>query len=207
MKSSFPLSLPKLLFILLIACSDPSENQMGDMTQDTCFLPFPSIDYTTVDTQRTSGDRQYLDSAHYSIIRGKYISGAKFIESYENNLNKLVSWKEYYENGQLKEQGIMTSSIHIHVGTWNYYSSEGLLDSTIDYDKVYPISYFKALTIAEKKGYKMPDIEVCLTTDSAHTFWQIARWTGNDDETAEVILIHTKTGKVTKPEYQLMSIY
>lgn len=180
------------------------------MTRDTSFLPSPSIDYTTVDTQRTSGDRQYLDSAHYSIIRGKYISGAKFIESYENNLTKLVSWKEYYENGQLKEQGIMTASIHIHVGTWNYYSSEGLLDSTIDYDKVYPISYFKALTIAEKKGYKMPDIEVCLTTDSTHTFWQIARWTGNDDETgetAEFILIHTKTGKVTKPDYQLMSIY
>ncbi|HCS21541.1 MAG TPA: hypothetical protein DIW47_13440 [Bacteroidetes bacterium] len=181
---------------------------MGDMTQDTCFLPSPPIDYTTVDTQRTSGDRQYLDSAHYHIIRGKYISGAKFIESYENKRIKLVSWKEYYENGHLKKQGTMTSAIHIPIGIWTYYSSEGGVDSVVNYDRPYRVSYFKALKIAEKKGFKMPDIEIKLKTDSTFIYWEIARWTMNEsDATAEVILIDTETGKVTKPEYQLIGIY
>lgn len=201
-------SISKFLFLTLLACSNPSENQMGDMTQDTCFLPSPPIDYTTVDTQRTSGDRQYLDSAHYHIIRGKYISGAKFIESYENKRIKLVSWKEYYENGHLKKQGTMTSAIHIPIGIWTYYSSEGGVDSVVNYDRPYRVSYFKALKIAEKKGFKMPDIEIKLKTDSTFIYWEIARWTMNEsDATAEVILIDTETGKVTKPEYQLIGIY
>jgi hypothetical protein len=162
------------------------------------------------DTLRTSGDREYIDSANFSIIRGKYVSGAKFIEVYQNNLTKLDNWKEYYENGQLKEEGIMTNAHHNYVGIWKFYSPIGKLDSIIDYDKKYSISYFDALEIAEKKGFKMPDMEVTLQVDSLNTFWQIARWTENENhngQTAEAILIDTKTGKVIKPKYQLMSIY
>lgn len=194
----------------MTACSNNSDKQPLYNSKNTTTLTTNSYTQEFKDTLRTSGDREYIDSANFSIIRGKYISGAKFIDVYENKLTKLDHWKEYYENGQLKEEGIMTNGNHIYVGIWKYYSNSGKVDSIIDHDKKYPISYYSALRIAEKKGFKMPNMEVTLQVDSLNIFWQVARWTENENhggQTAEVILIDTKTGKVTKPKYQLMSIY
>ena len=56
----------------------------------------------------------------------------------------------------------------------------------------------------------MPDVEIRLTSDKANIYWQAALWTENEDhsgQTAKSILIDAKTGKVTTPDYQLMSIY
>jgi antitoxin component YwqK of YwqJK toxin-antitoxin module len=199
-----------IVILTLIGCSSPTDRQTIDNPKDSLDQVTSTNNHETWGTPRTSGDREYLDSANYHIIRGKYISGNKFIEVYENKLTKLDRRKEYYENGQLKEEGIMTNANHIYVGVWKYYSTAGKLDSIIDYDKKYPISYFDALKIAEKKGFKMPDVEVTLQVDSLNTLWQIASWAENKNhsgQTAESILINTKTGKVTKPKHQLMSIY
>lgn len=193
-----------------MACSSQTDKLTRDNSKDSLIRLSGMANYETKDTLRTSGDREYLDSANFSIIRGKYVSGVKFIEVYQNKLTKLDDWKEYYENGQLKEEGIMTNAHHNYIGVWKYYSSTGKLDSIVNYDKKYPISYFTALRIAEKKGFKMPDMEVTLKVDSLRTFWQIARWTENENhsgQTAEAILIDVETGKVIKPDYQLMSIY
>lgn len=194
----------------MTACSNPTSNQINENPQDPLVTVPGTGSSELKDTLRTSGDREYIDSANFRIIRGQYVSGAKFIEVYENKLTKLDSWKEYYENGQLKEEGFMTNAHHTYVGTWRYYSTTGKLDSVVDYDKKYSIPYFEALKIAETKGFKMPEVEITLTTDSAITFWLVARWTKNRDhtgQTAEAILIDTKTGKVTKPKYQLVRIY
>ncbi|MCW3083114.1 MAG: hypothetical protein JWP12_480 [Bacteroidetes bacterium] len=153
-------------------------------------------------TLRTNGDRKYYDSAQYSIILGKYISGEKYIACYQNKLTKLDSWKEYYENGQLKEDGLMTNGNDIYVGTWKYYSSSGKTDSIVNYDTKYPISYFKAVKIAETKGFKMPDMEVTETCDITGNYWDITRWTENKEhsgQNAEFILINKITGEVIKP--------
>lgn len=206
----FMKTMPAILILTLTACSNSVKNQANGRLQDSNTQVTNTIIRVTKDTLRTNGDREYIDSANFHIIRGKYISGAKFIEVYENKLTRLDNWKEYYENGQLKEEGIMTNANHIYAGVWKYYSNTGKTDSIIDYDKKYTISYFTALKIADKKGFKMPDMEVTLKVDSVNTFWQIARWKENDNhsgQTAEAILIDTKTGKVTKPDYQLTGIY
>lgn len=202
--------IPIILFTTLTACTNPTVKQVGDNRTDTIVKVADTHNNDLKDTLITSGDREYIDSANFYIIRGKYISGEKFIEVYENKLTKLDSRKEYYKNGQLKEEGIMINAHHNYVGVWKYYSIAGKLDSLIDYDKKYPISYFDALKIAAKKGFKMPHIEVTVQVDSSKTFWQITRWKENEShsgQTAEAILIDTKTGKVTKPNYQLISIY
>jgi hypothetical protein len=198
-----------ILIFTLTACSSPTDKQTSDNSKDSLFQVSDTINHETKDILRTNGDREYIDSANFQIIRGKYVSGNKFIDVYENKLTKLDNWKEYYENGQLKAEGIMTNGNHIYVGIWKYYSNLGKVDSMIDHDKKYPISYYSALRIAEKKGFKMPDMEVTLKVDSLNTYWQIARWTENENHggrTAEAILIDTRTGKVTKPKYQLISI-
>jgi antitoxin component YwqK of YwqJK toxin-antitoxin module len=203
-------TIPIISILTLTACSSPTDKQASDNSKDSLVQVTSAVNYETKDTLRTSGDREYIDSANFHIIRGKYVSGNKFIDVYENKLTKLDNWKEYYENGQLKQEGLMTNGNHIYVGIWKYYSNSGKVDSIIDYDKKYPISYYSALVIAEKKGFKMPDMEVALQVDSLNTSWQIARWTENENhggQTAEAILIDTKTGKVTKPKYQLISIY
>jgi len=203
-------TMPTILILTLTACSNSVDKQTNGRLQDTNPQGTNTIIKETKDTLRTNGDREYIDSANFHIIRGKYISGAKFIDVYENKLTKLDNWKAYYENGKLKEEGIMTNANHIYLGVWKYYSNAGEIDSIIDYDKKYTISYFTALKIAEKKGFKMPDMEVTLKVDSVNTFWQVAKWTENNNysgQTADAILIDTKTGTVTKPDYQPLSIY
>ena len=161
-------------------------------------------------TDETAGDRKYYDSAHFYIIVGKYITGEKYLEWYGNKLNKLDSWKLFYKNGQLKEQGVMTNPSHIYVGIWKYYSPAGKLDSVINYDKKTPISYFMAVNIAETKGYKMPDMEVSETTYNNKSYWQVARWKENPAKNgamAETILIDKRRGEVVKPNFTLTATY
>jgi hypothetical protein len=158
----------------------------------------------------TDGERQYYDSANFSIIKGKYLTGERFLECYQNKLTKLDSCKEYYKNGRLKEEGIMTTGNDIYIGKWKYYSPSGKIDSIINHDNKQPISYFKALRIAKTKGFQMPDMEVTQTTYQRKEYWQISRWTEKSDrsgQTAETILIDKQTGKIIKPDYKLESTY
>ena len=159
----------------------------------------------------TSGDRQYYDSSYFSITRGKYVSGELFLECYENKHTKLDSWKEYFKNGKLKKEGLMTNAEHIYVGTWKYYSSSGKIDSIVNYDNKYPISYFKALEIAETKNFKMPDMQLTEITYNNKKYWLVARWSEKPDHsgrTAECILIDKFTGEVIKPvDFKMTATY
>ena len=160
-------------------------------------------------TLDTDGERQEYDSAHYSIIRRKYITGEKYYENYANNLTKLDSCIEFYKNGRIKEIGISTSVYEIYVGIWRYYSSWGKIIRTVDYNKKYRISYFKALEIAKKKGFVFPNIEVTEKKYKNKHYWEISRWTDkveNGAQVAETILISKLTGEVIKPDYHLLQI-
>ncbi|MGV3611484.1 MAG: hypothetical protein ACO1N0_11070 [Fluviicola sp.] len=193
-----------------MACSSPAGKQTKDNSKDSLVAASDTTDYEIKTTLKAADEREYMDSANFHIIRGNYASGNKFMEVYENRLTKLDNWKEYYENGQLKCQGVMTTGNHIYVGIWKYYSPSGKIDSIVDHDKKYPVSYSSALRIAAKKGFKMPDMEVELQVDGSKTFWEVQRWTENenqDGQSAEIILINTRSGKVTKPEYQVVSVY
>lgn len=162
------------------------------------------------DTLETSGERVYRNGLRYDVIRGKYVTGEKFFVSYEDKRTKLNTWKEYYKNGHLKEEGVMTNGNHIYVGVWKYYAENGTLDSAVNYDNQYKISYFKAIEIAKQNGYRMPGMNVTITFDKHKKYWQIVRWTENKNrngQTGEGILIDTESGSVTKPGYKLRSVY
>lgn len=150
----------------------------------------------------TAGKREYYDSANFNVIIGRYVSGELFLKSYGNKLTKLDSWEQYYKNGQLKKIGTMTTGNHIYVGIWKYYSQSGKLDSVVNYNKKFRISYFEAIKIAKKNGFEMPEMEIEETIYKGKSCWEISRWTENEDhtgQTAEFILIDKKTGKVIKP--------
>jgi antitoxin component YwqK of YwqJK toxin-antitoxin module len=159
----------------------------------------------------TGGEREYYDSAHFHVIKGKYITGELFLECYENKNSKLDSWKEYYKNGKVKNEGSMTTGNHIYVGIWKYYSPNGKVDSIVNYDKKQPISYFKALKIAASKKFIIPNIEVTETTYENRNYWQITRWIENKDhsgQTGEFIYIDKITGKtVSSKNVKLIGFY
>ena len=202
--------LPVFIIVTLAACSSPENRSPKELLQETTASARSTIIQEPKDTSSSDGEREYIDSANFHIIRGFYVSGAKFIEIYQDRMTRLDHWKEYHENGQLKETGVMTTGNHTHIGIWKYYAASGETDSIIDYDKKYAVPYFDALTIASEKGFNMPDIEVKLRSDGATDFWQIVKWTGNADrsgQTAEVIHIDARTGKVTVPTEQMLSVY
>lgn len=157
----------------------------------------------------TMESSQYTDSAHYYIVRRSHPSGIRYLEVISNKLTKLDSYKEYHQNGKPKQQGLMTTGDHNYVGTWKYYDWNGKVESTFNYDKKYPVSYFAALKIAEKKGFKMPEMEITLAENESHTYWQITRPKPSDSKNIqhmEILEIDVKTGKAIKPNYQQILI-
>ena len=82
----------------------------------------PSTEITNEEFEKINGERNYRDSSTYSIIEGNYQTGEKYLLVYCNKDTKLDLWKEFYPNGKLKVEGSMTTSNHIYVGKWKYYS-------------------------------------------------------------------------------------
>lgn len=153
-------------------------------------------------------NRSFKDSLNYIIVKGKYISGSKHVEILQDKNTKLYYWKQYYPNGLLKEEGIMTEYNKICVGKWKFYSENGKLDSIKDYDKKLKISYYKALEIAKLSGYEMPELEVDLEKSKGKLQWQFIKWSEKDGSgNANIIFVDTQSGKISKPDYELQRQY
>lgn len=199
-----------IIFILsLSACSDPVKKRNTAYHEDSLILNALKNKDWSEDTNKSDEDRDYIDSANFRISRKRYDSGNIFKEVYSDKLSKLDHHKAYYENGQLKEEGMLTSNNQIYVGIWKYYSNSGKLDSMVNYDKKYRITYFKAIKIAEKHGFKMPEMEIDLKHEIKNTFWEITTWEYFETHSNSVnsILIDTKNGKVIKPKYKFTNWY
>ncbi|XOV66571.1 MAG: hypothetical protein ACFHU9_13165 [Fluviicola sp.] len=156
------------------------------------------------------GKRVYFDSSHYSIIRRWHEDTILMLESITNRNTKIESWIEYYSNGKVKDSGEMTSVNHNKIGEWKYYSESGKLDSIINYDSKYPISYKKALSIAAKNGYFMPEIEIFQSIEENNRYWKVIRWTeqpGGGGREGDVLLIDIIRGKISKPDYETYTVY
>jgi hypothetical protein len=198
-----------ILILLFTAYSNSAVCQTNSSENKITEVDTSSMFPTYKDTLRTSGKRVFVDSADVHIIRGYYVSGAKYLEVYQNHTTKLDYSKKFYENGQLQVEGTMINIDHTYIGIWKYFSSSGNLDSIVDYDKKYPISYQNALSIAEKEGLIMPDLVIRLhyekVSDKGQTYWEVARWRAKEDESGiiavKTILIDVNTGKVIIPEY------
>lgn len=96
-----------VMFALLFACS--TNQSFSQETRKVSHKKTQSKMPDTIDS-RSAGERQYFDSARFHIIRGKYVSGARFIEVCQNRITRIDNWKEYYENGNLKKIGEMITS-------------------------------------------------------------------------------------------------
>jgi uncharacterized membrane protein YkoI len=119
--------------------------------------------------------------------------------SIDNASEKITRWREFYVNGQLKEEGSMVSSVNIHIGTWNYYEPNGSLKQRRDHDKDYPVTYAKALSIAKDNGVKGAVPDVSLTVIDGKTCWEVVQWIrAENGSTADGVYIDTQTGSVTR---------
>ena len=148
-------------------------------------------------------NRQWKDSLNFIVVRGKYISGSKHVEIIEDKLTKLYNWKLFYPNGKLKEKGLITKDNRFCVGKWEYYSDSGKKDSIIDFDRKIKVSYFKAIEIANKNGYELPEIEIDLEKIGNRTYWQIRKWNmKNGSGNSVTLLIDSRTGKSKKADYE-----
>lgn len=153
----------------------------------------------------SSENRNSKDSLNYIIITGKYISGSKHVEILQDKNTRLYHWKQFHPNGNLKEEGTMTQHNRICIGKWNTYLENGKLESTTDYDKKLKIPYCKALEIAKSNGYEMPGLEVDLGKNDQKLQWQFTKWNDKGGSgTADIIFVDTDSGKVSKPDYQLL---
>ena len=145
-------------------------------------------------------NREWKDSLGFIIVRGKYISGALQVEIIEEKQTKIYYWKQFYPNGQLKEVGSMTKDEAICFGNWTYFLEDGKIDTTIDYDKMFPITYSKALNIASSRGFKMPDLDIDIVINGNKQYWQIRKWImKNGDGISSTILINTFDGSLKIP--------
>lgn len=213
MKTKIILSLSILITLIVCSLNQEKSNNQGELNiriDSTSTIHEGKVDIINVESS-TSGEREYLDSANYHIIRGWYVSGEKFIEHYQNKETKVDSCKEYYENGVLKKEGLMTTSSHHYIGVWMYYSDQNIIDSIVDYDSNHPISYFEAVDIAKQYSFEMPDIEITKTYSEGKMFWDVTKWIemndGENHQMGKTILIDSQTGKINIPEYQKYNIY
>lgn len=206
------------IWAAFFACAEDSSNTSADnavnnieKTETTNTGSYPdSLLAAPADSPTIRDHAEYTDSAHFHITRRYYVSGKPYLINYSNKRTLLDSCRTFYENGVLKEEGLMTSLYHINVGTWKSYSRTGQIETSTDYDKLFPVSYFKALTIAASYGYHNPDIDIALHTSGKRTAWEITRWKADEigrGRNGEQILIDTKTGKITRPAGVLYAIY
>lgn len=100
-------------------------------------------------------------------IIGFYPHGTREFVQVENRTTGLVASTTYYENGKIKSEGMMATDQHVSVGTLRYFNSFGELDSTVNHDKKYKISYFEGLVIAEKYGINCKPLLVSLVETKA----------------------------------------
>ena len=172
----------------MTACSIPTDKQVHNIPKDSGSNFNSSINHTTKDSASTGAESELVQTPYLNTVERK----------------------EFYENGQLKKVGTATKQHDIYVGIWKFYSENGQLDSVINYDNKYKISYLNALKIAAQNDYYDPDVEVNLTKEKNKTFWEFTSWSENATQsgmTGKILLIDAETGTVTKPEYFRMSIY
>ncbi|KUJ61952.1 hypothetical protein AR687_10365 [Flavobacteriaceae bacterium CRH] len=156
----------------------------------------------------SNDNRDWKDSLNFIVVRGKYISGSKHVEILQDKNTKLYHWKQFYPNGKLKEKGLITKDNRFCVGKWEYYDEGGQIDSIIDFDKKFKVSYFQAIRIAYENGFGIPESEIDIEKIDHKTYWQIRKWNmkyGSGNSTT--LLIDSKSGKIRKAENEETKYY
>ncbi|MGK4568148.1 hypothetical protein [Flavobacterium sp. 3HN19-14] len=160
--------------------------------------------YEKIDYKNEFGIRQTVDSINYSIIRRWKDDMTPIIESITNKSKSIGFWKEYHENGKIKEFGFMTSVKNTKIGKWKYFSDSGKLDSIVNYDSKYklPFCEFYKIAIDRNLTGKTSSIEF----NEQKRKWIIEKWTyAKDSPTANGIELDVDSMKIT--EFKLTGEY
>lgn len=187
-------TIPTILFLIFISFT-PTE------TENCIAELFNQIDpddkgvYKKIDSQNEFGIRQTVDSLSYDIIRRWTMEGIPIIESVSNEYTNIDLWKDFYENGSLRKTGYMTTSNNTYIGTWKYYSKTGQLDSIVNYDKKYKISFCDFYKICEEK--KLTGKSSLINFNSKQRKWRIEKWIYEKDRSiATGIELQVDTKKI-----------
>lgn len=184
-----------LILMCLLACtsevSERTDTRMGNSLD--VGIQGDSNNHSHLEVNDEYGRRVYKDSLHFSIVRRWFDNENLFIEYITDTNTNLVVESEYYENGKLKEIGTLTYPSHIPIGEWRYYSESGNLDSIVDYDEKYPISYWEALEIAGSNGISGNYVQVSLKEDG-DTKWLVRYLHGPKKNHG--VTINVQTGQV-----------
>lgn len=89
-----------------------------------------------------------IDSINYNVIRSNE-NGKSIYERIENKINGIVYYKGYDNHGFLNEEGFYSD--YTSIGQWNYKSSVGI-DSIVDYDIKYKVSFCDFLKLCKSKN-------------------------------------------------------
>ncbi|WP_431244963.1 hypothetical protein ACQ9BO_12625 [Flavobacterium sp. P21] len=136
---------------------------------------------------------------NFTIVTEKYKSGYKHFEVLEDRLTKLFYWRQFYPNGNIKEEGTFTKEELICIGNWKFYLENGNLKKTTNFDSLFNVPYTTAIEIAKKQNYVMPDIEIDLVVIENKSYWQIRKWImKNGDGMSSTILVDTNDGNIVK---------
>ena len=197
-------AIVSLLILIVAGCSHPVVNPTSLAVTDTVVRRnFVSRD---IHLDSAVAFENSFDSANFHVSLYHYVSGAMYSAEYIDTVTGIKDLKEYYENGQLKEAGKLTEENSIRIGTWNFFGENGRVDSVVNYDTRHRVSYFMALEIADKKGYKKPGMEISQVTEHKKTYWRVDQWKdmeGGGGEVSKSILINAESGEVSKPEYHM----
>jgi hypothetical protein len=129
-----------------------------------------------------------IDSMNYTIIRRWTKRKKPIIESIENDLTHIEFWRGYNEKGILEEEGYMTSSSETQIGIWKYYSKRTKkLDSLVDYDKQYKVSFCEFYTICQKQ--EMLNETSTIRFIPTHRMWEVDKTINPNDNPHTVLIL------------------
>ena len=116
--------------------------------------------------------------------------------------NMFYRYKEFYLNGNLKENGLRCKKGAFQKGVWSYYDSTGKLTKEVDYDKPYKITWEQIERFISKKNIPLEKIfsisRKILVIEG--TLWYIL-WEKKPDD-GELITIDGDTGEIINVTYQ-----
>ncbi|MEL1256215.1 hypothetical protein AAEO57_20710 [Flavobacterium sp. DGU38] len=197
--------MKKILILLIYPSLCFSQTSIKNIKSEVLFKgPLYIQVYSVIDTLVIQDKREIRDSLNFQIVREKYKSGHRHFEVTENRLTKEFYWRQYYQNGNIKEEGAMTKDELIRFGDWKFYSENGNLNKKINFDSLLTVPYLSAIEIAKKQNYLMPEIEIDLEIFENKLYWQIRKWIMKyGDGMSSTILVDTNDGHIIKPKEEV----
>ena len=203
-----------------ISTLDFSINESILITTDTMKQQINS-DFERLDIEWLEENGEKYPSDEYSTYIYDLRTDSTYIQVNGNNVSGYSSskylqgeyfyiFKDYYNNGNIKEKGIRFHSGPFKKGVWYEFDINGKLVKTIDYDQFYKFTFEDVLLFCEKKNIL---IEKAILKPSTGLHTSINRWFDESlgkytwtvswlitPEIKQILTLDGNTGKIIKTE-------